>query len=380
MFFGSNIRLGKISGINISVDYSWFIIFALFIFLLARGYFPLAAPRIEPGWYWVVAIVTTLLFFGSVVAHELSHAVVARRAGIPINNITLFIFGGVAQMEDEPQTPGDEFRMAIAGPLMSIAVAVVFFGVALLTGAVQLRLWFAAFTYLWFINIVLAVFNMLPGFPLDGGRVFRALIWRITGNLRRATRIASVTGQGFGILLILLGVGSFVFPALRPYGSIWMALVGWFLITAARNSYQQVVLRETLRSVPVADVMSTRVEAVPPDITLDRLVSEYFLRESPPTLPVESNGELVGLISVEDVRGISRDQWATTLVATAMKPLEHEPVIPLGADAWDATNRMAQTNSDRVLVTENEHVEGLVTRNSILRWLQTHGRMAPGQA
>jgi len=170
MFFGSNIRLFRISGITISVDYSWFIIFGLFVFLLARGYFPLAAPNLESGWYWLTAIATTLLFFGSVVAHELSHALVARRSGIPINNITLFIFGGVAQMEDEPATPGDEFNMAIAGPLASIGVAAVFFGVALLFAAAQHRLFFAAFTYLWFINLVLAVFNMLPGFPLDGGR------------------------------------------------------------------------------------------------------------------------------------------------------------------------------------------------------------------
>jgi Zn-dependent protease len=380
--FGSSFRLGKISGITISVDYSWFIIFGLFVFLLARGYFPLAAPEIGVGWYWFISVFTSLFFFGSVVAHEMSHALVARRRGIPINNITLFIFGGVAQMEDEPKTPGDEFKMAIAGPLASIGMAVIFFGTALVFAMSGSRLFFAAFTYLWFINVILAVFNMLPGFPLDGGRVFRAFLWWLLGNLRRATRIASVTGQMFGWALIMLGVGSLFLPILRGGGSlIWFALIGWFLVSAARNSYQQVVLRETLQQVPIREVMSRHTEAVPPEISVERLVGEYFLKDSPSTLPVERDDLLLGTVSVEDVRALPRERWGATLVTEVMKPLENEQVMHLDEDAWDATNRMARTKSDRVLVEEDGRVQGLVTRGSIMRWLQTHTQgLAPGQA
>ena len=380
MFFHNTIHLGRISGIMIGIDYSWFVIFALFVFLLGQGYLPVVAPGQPVGWYWVIALFTSLLFFASVLVHELSHALVARRSNIPINNITLFIFGGVSQMEDEPQTPGDEFKMAIAGPLASVGIAVVFFGTSLLTALAQSRLLFAAFTYLWFINLFLAVFNMLPGFPLDGGRVFRAALWQWSGNLQRATRIASLTGQTFGILLILFGVSSLFIPAFRNYGGIWMALVGWFLVSAARNSYQQVVLRESLRHISIREVMSPQAAVVPPDISVEHLVNEYFLRESSSTLPVEQNGAVIGVVSVEDVRALPREEWPFRLVTEIMRPLSEEQVLPADDDAWDAANRMAQTNRDRVIVADHDHVEGLVTRGSLLRWLQTHTRLAPGQA
>jgi Zn-dependent protease len=380
MFFGSGIRLGKISGIAISIDLSWFVIFGIFAYILARGYFPQMAPRESVGTYWLFSIITSLLFFGSVVAHEMSHAVVARRRGIPISGITLFIFGGVAQMEDEPQTPRDEFAMAIAGPLASVGVAVLFFAAAFAARTMGSNLWFVSFFYLWFINLVLAIFNMIPGFPMDGGRVFRSFLWWTMKDLRRATRVASITGQGFGWTMIAFGAISLFLPALRGYGGIWFALVGWFLISAARSSYQQVVLRESLRHVPVREVMNSNAEAVSPATTLERLVNDHFLAEGPTTLPVERDGMLMGLVSVEDVRSIPRERWATTLVTEVMKPLEKEQVISVEEDAWDATNRMAQTNSDRVLVAEDNRVTGLVTRGSIMRWLQTHGRLQPGQA
>jgi len=382
MFWGGSFKVLKIKGITISIDLSWLIIFGLFVFLLAQTYFP--NPQVAPGHtigtYWLFATITTLLFFASVVVHELSHALVARRRGIPISQITLFIFGGVAQMEDEPRTPGDEFTMAIAGPLASIGVAILFYGITQLALPIGSRILIAMFVYLAFINAVLAVFNLLPGFPMDGGRVFRSLLWKVMGDMRRATLVASLTGQVFGWGLIVLGIGSLFLPALRGYGSIWFALIGWFLISAARSSYQQVVLRETLQRVPIREVMSPDVQAVPPDITLERLVAEYFLRESPSTLPVERDGALAGVISVEDVRAIPRERWPAMLVVEVMKPLEEEQVLSINNDAWDATNRMAQSRSDRVLVAENRHVEGIVTRGSIMRWLQTHTRLAPGEA
>jgi len=380
MFFNNSIHLGRVSGIMISIDYSWFLIFALFVFLLGQGYLPVVAPGQPVGWYWTIAVFTSLLFFASVLAHEMSHALVARRSHIPINNITLFIFGGVSQMEDEPPTAGDEFKMAIAGPLASVGVAIIFFGVSLLSVVAQSRLLFAAFTYLWFINIFLAIFNMLPGFPLDGGRVFRAALWQWTGNLERSTHIASLTGQTFGFLFIFIGVGSLFFPVLRNYGGIWMALVGWFLVSAARNSYQQVVLRESLRHVSIREVMNPQTSPVPADISIEHLVTDYFLGESSSTLPVEQQGNVVGVVSVEDVRTLPRDEWKYRLVSEIMRPLSEETVLPADDDAWDAANRMAQSKRDRIIVADQNHVEGLVTRGSLLRWLQTHTRLSPGQA
>ncbi len=376
MLSGRSFRLGRIGGITINIDYTWFIIFALFVFLLATAYFPAVLAHVphpaSPLMVWGTAVLTSVLFFGSVLAHELSHSFVARRHGIPINSITLFIFGGVAQMEDEPQTPGDEFKMAIAGPLASIAIGVLF--IMLLAGAhnVLPPLANAALWYLGAINIILAVFNLLPGFPLDGGRVFRSLVWAITHDLRRATQIASITGQGFGWIFIVLGLASLVVPVLGKYITVWMALIGWFLVSAARSSYQQVVMRDTLSHVPVRDVMHPTVEAVPATLSVQQLVTDYFLRGSSSALPVELNGTVTGVVGVEDVQALPRDAWSGTLVSEIARPLTQEQTLHPDDDAWAATSRMAHGNRDRVLITEGDHVEGIVTRGSILRWLQTH--------
>ena len=380
MFLGKGLRIGRIAGITISIDYSWFVIFVLFVFLLGSAYLPIIVPGIPRVLYWVAAVFTTLLFFISVLVHEMSHSVIARRHGIPVNNITLFIFGGVSQMEDEPGTPQDEFRMAIAGPLASVGVAVVFFALAIVAVALRSRLLYASFTYLWFINVALAVFNMIPAYPMDGGRVFRSILWGSIHDLRRATYIASVTGQTFGWILILLGVGSIFIPSIRNFSSIWLALIGWFVISAARSSYQQVLLKDTLSKVPIGEVMNNNVEAVDANISVERLVSDYFLRESVSTLPVERNGQLLGMVSVEDVRALPRDRWAATLVSEITPAMAEEQVVHPQDDAWDAANRMTRANRDRVLVTEDGHVEGIVTRGAIFRWLQTHTNWAMGQA
>ncbi|MHB9131747.1 MAG: M50 family metallopeptidase [Armatimonadota bacterium] len=380
MFFGNGFRIGSIGGITIRVDFSWFIIFALFVFMLASVVFPTFAPGIPASGYWLTAFITTILFFGSVLAHELSHALVARRSGIPINTITLFIFGGVAQMEDEPHTPWDEFKMAIAGPIASVLIGVLFLGISFATRGFNSRLIAASLTYLALINIVLAVFNLLPGFPLDGGRVFRAMIWGITKNLRKATYIASITGQIFGWIFIILGVGSLFYRPLANYVNLWMALIGWFLVMAARNSYQQLLVRETLQHVPITELMNPQVEAVPGELSVERLVTDYFLRESPSTLPVERNGTLIGTISVDDVRKLPREQWVSTMVSEIAQPVSEAQVLHADNDAWDAANQISKTNQDGVLVTEGGHVEGIVTRGAIARWLQTHTRLAPGSA
>ncbi|HEX2950462.1 MAG TPA: site-2 protease family protein [Armatimonadota bacterium] len=380
MFLSKGLRIGRIGGIAIGIDYSWFIIFGLFVFLLGREFFPNVARGSSVVGYWVAAVITSLLFFASVLTHELSHAMVARRNGIPINSITLFIFGGIAQMEDEPGTAMEEFKMAIAGPLASIGIAVLFFVCSLLAVRLGARLVFYAFSYLWFINAALAVFNLIPAFPLDGGRVFRAAVWGYTHDIRRATYISSGIGQAFGWILIVGGIASIFFLPGGAFNGIWFALIGWFIVSAARNSYQQILLRETLRQVPINEVMNPQVEAVPADISIDHLVTEYFLRESASVLPVERNGALLGTVSVDDVRNLPRERWSSTLVSEIATPFQEEQTLHPGNDAWDAANQMSKTQRDQVLVTEGNHVEGVVTRGAIMRWLQTHTTWAMGQA
>lgn len=378
--FTRGFRLVTISGINIRVDYSWLLIFALFIFLLGGEYLPTVVPGAPPVWIWLTAVVTTVLFFGSVVAHELAHSLVARREGIPIHNITLFFFGGVSQLEDEPRSAWDEFRMAIVGPLTSLVLAAIFFVIALLARQGNLLV-LAALSYLWIINAALALFNLLPGFPLDGGRVFRAIVWGITRDVTRSTFIAAAVGQGFGWLFIIGGVLGAFFLRGFVFSGLWFALIGWFLISAARSSYQQVALRAALNRVPIREVTNPSVEAVPPDMLVGQLVRDYFLRESASAMPVEEDGRLLGLVSVDDVRRLTPDRWESTPVRAILQPVTGEEVLRPGDDAWDAISRMSRTHRDRMLVVEPDgQVDGIVTRGAIQRWLQIHGRFMGGEA
>lgn len=375
------IRLGRIAGVEIDIDYSWLTIFLLFVFLLGYAYFPSTVPGIAVGWYWLAAVITTVLFFGSVLAHELAHSIVARREGLPVKNITLFLFGGVSQITDEPHTAWDEFRMAIVGPLMSLVIGAIVFGIALWVRSTASPLVYAALTYLWYINVALAVFNLLPGFPLDGGRVFRAILWGATGDLVRSTYIATLVGQGVGWVMIL--VGAVLLLAVRGgfVNGIWLAFIGWFLIRAARSSYQQMIMRNALNRVPIAEVMNPDVPAISPEMTAEQLVTDYFMRESASVLPVVEDGRLLGVVSIDDVRQLPRERWTTTTVREITPQITQEQILRPGDDAWAAINRMAQSNRDRLLVVEeNGQVDGMVTQGAILRWLQLHTRLASGEA
>ncbi|MHB9024695.1 MAG: site-2 protease family protein [Armatimonadota bacterium] len=371
-------RLGKVLGIEINIDFSWIFIFLLFVFLLGSSYFPQVVRGLSPAAYWLTAVVTTLLFFGSVLVHELAHSLVARRAGLPVRDITLFFFGGASEISDEPKSPWDEFKMAIVGPLTSLVIGAVLLGVVVwLRGKVS-PLALTAVMYLGVINIALAVFNMLPGFPLDGGRVFRSIVWRFTGDLVRATYIATIVGQGIGWLLILGGIFVFFSVPGALISGVWLALIGWFLLSAARNSYRQVVLREALSKVPVTAIMNPQVMAISPDMTVEQVVNDFFLRESPSALPVEEDGRLLGMMSIDDVRKVRRERWATTLVRDIMAPVTEEVTLRPGDDAWNAATRMMETHRDRLLVTEEGgFVDGVVTQGAIARWLQMHLNQRP---
>jgi Zn-dependent protease len=362
-------RIGRVFGIDIEIDYTWFIIFLIIVVGLSSGWFARYLPNVSPGVRWLIAGATTLLFFGSVLLHELSHSIVALRSGLKISGITLFLFGGVSKMTDEPRSPGVEFRMAIAGPLMSLALAAVFltasYFVGQLPGAKVLR---TMFHWLGVVNGMLAVFNLLPGFPLDGGRVLRAGLWHWMESLGDATRIAASFGQGLGVLMIVGGV--FVFFTTGGFGGLWLAFIGWFLMQAAQQSYQQLVLRQALSGVPVSSVMTEEVDTLPSDITLDRVVNEYIMTHNHPAFPVSDGGQVIGLLCLPDVRSVPRESWGHVTAGEAAPPLSEHNTIAPNADAWNALVRMSAENCGRLVVLENGILRGIISRTDIMRLMR----------
>ena len=315
--FKSSIKLFKIFGIEIRLDYSWFIIFALFAYYFGFFYFPSVLPDISEGFLALITIVTVVLFFVSVLIHEMSHSLVAKSKGIPVEKITLFLFGGMAQIEKEPETPYNEFIMAIAGPAASFVLAIIY-GI----------IWFFArnfspvrepVRYLAIINIVLGVFNMLPGYPLDGGRILRSIIWKSTGSLKRATFIASTGGRIIGFMIIAVGV-FYIFMG-NFLNGVWLAFIGWFLQSSAQMGYRQLVFESSIKGIKIVDVMNENVVDVTKDTTLQDLVDNYFMRYRFGRFPVvedEETRKLLGVISIHDVKSIPKEEWSYIRVGLSL--------------------------------------------------------------
>ena len=372
--FGTRWRLFRLLGIPISVDASWLIILALLTLNFAIGfpdilheYFP-GATHLSPYEYWLMGLVTALSFFGCILLHELGHAVVARARGMPISGITLFLFGGVAELGDEPPSAGTEFLMAIAGPAVSVVLAILF--------------WFLAVTgyrggwphqivivlgYLGAINALVLAFNLVPAFPLDGGRVLRSILWAVTGNLRRSTRWSSIAGQAFAWLLI--GLGILQFFAGNWLGGIWMGLIGMFLNNAAQSSYQQILVREALQGEPVRRFMNSQPITVPPSLDLHHWVEDYVYHLHHKSFPVTSNGHLEGFISTKALANIPRGEWGRHSVGEVMEHDLRTVTIPPDADALEALGKMQRNGATRLLVTDDEHLVGIITLSDLLRFL-----------
>lgn len=362
-------RIGRIFGIDIEVDYTWFIIFFLVVAVLSTGLKTWGLRDLPLMARWLVAAFATLLFFASVLIHELSHSVVAMRHGLGIAGITLFLFGGVSKLSDEPKSPGDEFRIAVAGPLMSMALAGIFLGLAFLARqAPGADVFNPVFTWLAAMNGMLAIFNLLPGFPLDGGRVLRAGLWRGLGNLTEATRIASTFGHALGILMIVGGILLFLLGG--GGGALWLSLIGWFLTQAAQSSYQQVVLRQALSGVPVSAAMTQEVQWIPSDITLDRVVHEFVMMYNHPAFPVMDNGQLLGLLCINDVRTVPREQWGYVTARQVVPPLSEANSITPHTDAWDTLVKMTADNCGRLMVVEEGRLLGIISRTDIMRLMR----------
>lgn len=363
-----SIRLGKIAGIEIDINYSWIIILVLITWSLATQFMV-----IYPGWgtvtYWIVGLIAAILLFVSVLLHELAHSLVARSRDLPVKSITLFIFGGVSNIEREPQSPGTEFWMAIVGPITSIVIGIIAFLLYLPVGLTRSPV-AAILNYLAIANILLGVFNLIPGFPLDGGRVLRSIVWKITGNLRRATRIAAGVGQFVAFLFILVGI--WIFFGGNIIGGIWIGFIGWFLLNAARTADSQIMLESIFKGVTVREVMNPNPVTVPANISLQRLVDEYFLPQGLRSALVVQGDQLAGLITLSDIRHISRDQWAQTPVGMTMIPLERLHAISPTQNLNDVLPIMTSNDVNQLPVVQDGRVIGVLSRDAIMRFIEVH--------
>jgi len=367
--FGTPITLFKMFGFSVRMNFSWIIIAVLVTWSLATQIFPMSHKGYSQVVYWWMGLAGMLGLFVSVVFHELCHSLVARRFDLQMKGITLFIFGGVAEMTEEPKSPKAEFLMAIAGPASSVALALVFYAVAY--GGQSLELpepVTGTIRYLGFINIVLVVFNLLPGFPLDGGRVLRSILWYWKGNLRWATRIAASFGSGFGTILIVLGImnvlmGYFV-------AGMWNFLIGLFLRSAAGISYRQLLMRETLHGEPISRFMNAEPVTVSPETPIAELVEHYIYKYHYKMYPVvQADKTLAGCVTVQRVKEIPKDQWNHSTVRELMQGCSEENTISPDQDAMEALAKMSRTQLSRLMVVRSGRLLGIITLKDMLGFL-----------
>lgn len=365
--FGKGVRLFTLFGFEIKVDSSWLILGLLITWSLGRGLFPGRYPGLSVPTYWIMGAAGAIGLFISIVFHELWHSLVARRFGLAMKGITLFIFGGVSEMTDEPASPRAEFFMAVAGPLSSVVLGLALLGFDLLAGKGLSRPVGGVVSYLGLLNLVLAGFNLVPAFPLDGGRVLRSILWAAKNNLRWATSVASSVGAGFGLLLVFLGVLSFLLG--NVIGGLWLFLIGLFVRQASQASYRQVVVRRALEGEPVRRFMVTKPVTVGPDLTIADLVENYIYKHHFKMYPVVENGLLAGCVSLGQVKRIPRDEWSRHTVREIAADCSARNAIGPDEDAIRALALMSQTNSSRLLVTEEGRLLGIVTLRDLMSFL-----------
>jgi len=383
---GNAFNLGRLFGIQVRLHYTWFIIFML-----------VTVSLVYPSWSlplsWVMGVITSLLFFASVLAHELSHSLVGRANGVPIKSITLFIFGGVAQMTREATKASAELKMAAAGPACSLAIGGLFALLWLLiqsmtgsVGSLSSLFWLFIFgpsgspvaemaRWLAQVNVLLAAFNLIPGFPLDGGRVFRSILWRSTGNYGRSTRIATRVGQGVGYLFILGGILIIFIIPQAWFSGMWLAFIGWFLDNAATASYRQVQWHEALHGFTVADVMTSDYPVAPADITVSQLVQRYILPSGRRFFMVADEGRLQGMLTLHNIKSVPQQDWDVTPVGKIITPLDKLKVAYPEQDALSIMEQMGESDINQMPVVSEGRVVGLVARDNLLRFLRTRSEL-----
>lgn len=367
--FGKSITLFKLLGFEVRIDSSWIIIAFLITWSLAQGVFPLYDNTLSTGTYWFLGVIGALGLFGSIILHELSHSLVARKFGLPMKGITLFVFGGIAEMDEEPPSPKAEFFMAVAGPLASIAIG--FICIGLMNAGINYA-WpsppIMVLNYLGVINLILAVFNLLPAFPLDGGRVLRSLLWGWKKNLRWATRVSAFIGSGFGLMLIILGIFS-VFAG-GVIGGIWWALIGLFLRNASKMSYQSILVREALEGEKIGRFMNPQTVTVSPETTVDHLVEDYAYKYHFSNYPIAKDSRPLSVVNINDIKKIPREEWNEHTVDELAKPFSTDNTISIDENAIKALSVMNKTGNSRLLVVDHGgKLLGEVAMNELIRFL-----------
>lgn len=377
---GGSLRLVRVLGIDIRIHYSWFLIFGLISYYI---YTDFRGAETSVTVSLLMGLTASAVLFICIVAHELAHSVVAMRSGIPVRSITLFILGGVASISREAERPGTEALMAIAGPASSLAIGLVCGGIWLAVGGYDheatayhdLLAWIAS------LNIMLGVFNLLPGFPMDGGRVLRAAIWRVTGDYRRSSRIASITGQALGWLIAGAGAGvvlAYFFIGSGPLDVVdgmWFILLGWYLSSIAASSYRQVVMREAMRGITAASAMVADFMTVPPGMSLRQIVHDYIETDRYRSFVVAVEGRFQGVVNVEDIRRVPGGRWDVTTAGSIMTPAGKVVTASLENDGLDLAARMDEFRLDGIPVVREGMVVGIVTRNSLARAVQVRARI-----
>jgi len=372
-----NLTLGRLGGVQVRLNWSWFVVFALIVWSLAATVFPSQNPELSDRVHLAMATVAALVFFASVLLHELGHAWQARREGLEIDGITLWLFGGVAQFKGGFPNPGAEFRIAIAGPLVTLGLGAGFVLLALagLPSAVD-----GVAAWLGYINLFLLVFNLIPALPLDGGRVLRAALWRARGDLGWGTRVAADIGRGFGYLFIALGVAMFIFEG--SFSGAWLAFIGWFLLQAATAEARYVATDQALAGLQVRDLMARSPVTVDPDLTVGRFMDEIARSRRFTTYPVvDRSGRPIGLLAFSSLAAVPRSEWDTRRVRESMIPLDQVPLLAESTRAVDAlADLSSRPGANRGLVVDNGHLEGLLSITDLARALQARRPPRPVRA
>ena len=366
--------IGKIKGIEIEINLSWLIIFGLITFMMATNFFPQNYPDISPIIGWVLGSIMAILMLLSILLHELSHSIVSINQGIEVKKITLFIFGGIALLDKDPDYPIQELKIALAGPAMSLLLFLIFTFIYNFLGYLGVESYLIApLIYVSSVNLIIVLFNMVPAFPLDGGRVLRALIWHFQGSLQKATKVTSSMGNIFGYLLIFLGL-YIVFNG-NVLNGIWFVFIGWFIKQLSESSYQNTIMTDLFTKIKVSTFMSKNVISVGAHLSIEALVENYFYKYKYTSFPVIETDRVIGIVTVENIKTLNRDEWDRTIVRNIITPINNDLIVYPEDNVSSAIKKIFQNGIGRVLVMDGETLTGIVSRTDILNYIRIHSQL-----
>jgi Zn-dependent protease len=369
-----SILIGRIKGIDIELHFSWAVIFALITFMMASSFFPQNYPELEPVMAVFLGSVIALLMLASILLHELSHSLVSKSLGIDVKKITLFIFGGIAQMQKEPDDPIKELKISLAGPLMSILLYIVLLIISMMMRYLGVNeAYIVPLSYVSNLNLILALFNMVPAFPMDGGRVLRALIWHFSGSLKNATQIASSMGGMFGYFLMFLGF-YWIFTG-NVINGVWFLFIGWFIRQLSESSYQNMLMTDLFKDIKVREFMSDKVITVPAAASIRELIDEYFYKYKFASFPVKNGEEIIGIVTVDSIKSMQRNLWESTTVESITVQIRDNLVATPENNVTDAMNKLFSNDIGRVLVIDEGVLVGIVSRTDILNFIRIHSQL-----